>query len=323
MSAGQVADDIGDVVILGGAFWSLMAGIGLLRLPDVLTRMHAATKPQVLGLLMMLLGVALPAAHRRRHHDPDPGRPVPDLDRAGRRAHDRPGRATPLNQIAAVGSGRLPTTLHFGSLTCRRCSPCWPPRSGAAATSSAPRSPSAGRPPPSCSSASRSRPPCCCSGSRSRTRRSAPTSGTARRPGRAARSPWPASTEPWPRARCHWWRRSRRPARPSPCLVDHARRHGGPRAGHRHHARVRRRHPRLRPGAARGQPRQPLHAALHARLGDRLRPVLHLLRTRLGDERLRHAAQPAHRRSADPRALRAARRDRKERAWSTGSNGRR
>jgi len=59
VSAGHVADDIGDVVILGGAVWSLVAGIGLLRLPDVLTRMHAATKPQVLGLLMMLLGVAL------------------------------------------------------------------------------------------------------------------------------------------------------------------------------------------------------------------------------------------------------------------------
>ena len=59
MSAGKIADDIGDVVILGGAIWSLIAGVGLLRLPDVLSRMHAATKPQVLGLLMMLLGVAL------------------------------------------------------------------------------------------------------------------------------------------------------------------------------------------------------------------------------------------------------------------------
>jgi len=58
MGAGEVADDIGDVLIFCGAVWSLLAGIGLLRLPDVLTRMHAATKPQVLGLLMILLGVA-------------------------------------------------------------------------------------------------------------------------------------------------------------------------------------------------------------------------------------------------------------------------
>lgn len=59
MTADQIMDDIGDVLILGGAVWSLLAGIGLLRLPDVLARMHAATKPQVLGLLMMLTGVAL------------------------------------------------------------------------------------------------------------------------------------------------------------------------------------------------------------------------------------------------------------------------
>jgi multicomponent Na+:H+ antiporter subunit G len=59
MTAGKVCDDVGDVLILGGALWSLLAGIGLLRLPDVLTRMHAATKPQVLGLLMVLTGVAL------------------------------------------------------------------------------------------------------------------------------------------------------------------------------------------------------------------------------------------------------------------------
>jgi multicomponent Na+:H+ antiporter subunit G len=59
MTAGQIADDVGDVLILGGAIWSLLGGIGMLRFPDVLSRMHAATKPQVLGLLMMLLGVGL------------------------------------------------------------------------------------------------------------------------------------------------------------------------------------------------------------------------------------------------------------------------
>ena len=32
---------------------------GILRFPDVLTRMHSATKPQVLGLLLILLGLAL------------------------------------------------------------------------------------------------------------------------------------------------------------------------------------------------------------------------------------------------------------------------
>ncbi|THJ68781.1 monovalent cation/H(+) antiporter subunit G [Arthrobacter echini] len=38
---------------------SLAAGIGLLRFPDLLSRMHAATKPQVLGLLLVLAALAV------------------------------------------------------------------------------------------------------------------------------------------------------------------------------------------------------------------------------------------------------------------------
>jgi multicomponent Na+:H+ antiporter subunit G len=47
------------VLLVGGGLLTLAAAIGLLRFPDVLTRMHAATKPQVLGLLMVLAGVAI------------------------------------------------------------------------------------------------------------------------------------------------------------------------------------------------------------------------------------------------------------------------
>jgi multicomponent Na+:H+ antiporter subunit G len=54
-----VADWLGAAFLLAGALLSLAAGIGVLRLPDVLDRMHAATKPQVLGVLLLLLGVAL------------------------------------------------------------------------------------------------------------------------------------------------------------------------------------------------------------------------------------------------------------------------
>ena len=56
MSWASVADLIGIVCMTGGAVMSLIAGIGSLRLPDVLTRMHAAAKPQSLGLLLVLLG---------------------------------------------------------------------------------------------------------------------------------------------------------------------------------------------------------------------------------------------------------------------------
>lgn len=59
MSGGQVADAIGAGALVAGALLSLLASIGLLRFPDVLSRMHAATKPQVLGLLLVLLGVGL------------------------------------------------------------------------------------------------------------------------------------------------------------------------------------------------------------------------------------------------------------------------
>lgn len=46
-------------LLIGGALLSLAASIGLLRFPDVAARMHAATKPQVLGLLLVLSGLAL------------------------------------------------------------------------------------------------------------------------------------------------------------------------------------------------------------------------------------------------------------------------
>ncbi|HEU0041982.1 MAG TPA: monovalent cation/H(+) antiporter subunit G [Jiangellaceae bacterium] len=54
-----VADVAAAVCLLAGAFLSLAAGIGLVRFPDLLSRMHAATKPQVLGLLLVLLGLGL------------------------------------------------------------------------------------------------------------------------------------------------------------------------------------------------------------------------------------------------------------------------
>lgn len=59
MSWSDLADVVAAVCLLLGALLTLIAAIGILRLPDVLTRMHAATKPQVLGLMLVLLGLAL------------------------------------------------------------------------------------------------------------------------------------------------------------------------------------------------------------------------------------------------------------------------
>ena len=56
-------ETVWDVVALGllllGALLCLTAGLGLLRFPDVLTRMHAGTKPQVLGVLLIMVGAAI------------------------------------------------------------------------------------------------------------------------------------------------------------------------------------------------------------------------------------------------------------------------
>lgn len=52
-------DILSGIFLVLGAFLSLAAGVGILRFPDLLARMHAATKPQVLGLVFMLLGLEL------------------------------------------------------------------------------------------------------------------------------------------------------------------------------------------------------------------------------------------------------------------------
>lgn len=52
-------DAVGTVAIVLGVLLTLVASIGLLALPDVLSRMHAATKPQVMGLLLIVIGGAL------------------------------------------------------------------------------------------------------------------------------------------------------------------------------------------------------------------------------------------------------------------------
>ncbi|BDD86498.1 monovalent cation/H(+) antiporter subunit G [Desulfofustis limnaeus] len=59
------------ILLLFGAFFCLMAAVGVARLPDALTRMHAATKAGTLGVGLLVvaeavvfqeLGIALRAA---------------------------------------------------------------------------------------------------------------------------------------------------------------------------------------------------------------------------------------------------------------------
>ena len=52
-------DLLAGAFIVIGAVFSLIAGIGLFRLPDIFVRMHAATKAGTLGAGLVLLAIAI------------------------------------------------------------------------------------------------------------------------------------------------------------------------------------------------------------------------------------------------------------------------
>ncbi|MER6828689.1 monovalent cation/H(+) antiporter subunit G [Streptosporangium sp. NPDC000563] len=54
-----VMDVAAAVCLLLGATLAFAAGVGMVRFPGTLARMHAATKPQVLGLHLILLAMWL------------------------------------------------------------------------------------------------------------------------------------------------------------------------------------------------------------------------------------------------------------------------
>jgi multicomponent Na+:H+ antiporter subunit G len=47
------------LLFLIGAFFVLVSAIGLVRFPDLFTRMHATTKATSFGMLLIILGTAL------------------------------------------------------------------------------------------------------------------------------------------------------------------------------------------------------------------------------------------------------------------------
>lgn len=53
-----MVDVISAVFILAGAGLAVLAGAGLHRFEDVFARMHAATKPATLGLVLVMLGAS-------------------------------------------------------------------------------------------------------------------------------------------------------------------------------------------------------------------------------------------------------------------------
>lgn len=54
-----MSDWLSGALIIAGATLAMLAGVGVLRMPDVFTRMQASTKASTLGLGCLLAGVAL------------------------------------------------------------------------------------------------------------------------------------------------------------------------------------------------------------------------------------------------------------------------
>lgn len=54
-----VRDVASATLLLSGAVFCLLGAVGLVRFPDLPTRLQAATKPQTLGLLLVLAGAAV------------------------------------------------------------------------------------------------------------------------------------------------------------------------------------------------------------------------------------------------------------------------
>lgn len=54
-----MAEGISQILLLLGTVFMLLGAIGMVRMPDVLTRMHSSTKSSTLGVGLIMLGVAL------------------------------------------------------------------------------------------------------------------------------------------------------------------------------------------------------------------------------------------------------------------------
>lgn len=52
-------DVVAGLCLVVGGLLSFFAGLAVLRFPDLLTRTHAATKPQTLGVIFLMVGVGL------------------------------------------------------------------------------------------------------------------------------------------------------------------------------------------------------------------------------------------------------------------------
>lgn len=55
----MIAETLAGLMVIIGAFFALVASIGLVRLPDVYSRMHAASKAGTVGSGLMMIALAV------------------------------------------------------------------------------------------------------------------------------------------------------------------------------------------------------------------------------------------------------------------------
>ena len=55
----MIADILGIAAVIAGAFFLLVGGIGLIRLPDFYSRNHATGKSDTLGIMLVIFGLML------------------------------------------------------------------------------------------------------------------------------------------------------------------------------------------------------------------------------------------------------------------------
>jgi len=86
------------IFILAGTIFILLSALGIIRMPDLYTRMSATTKASTLGIGLVLTGTVL--FPRRRHHH------LSLSDRPRRRAHHRSRSVEPGREALVQGRVR-------------------------------------------------------------------------------------------------------------------------------------------------------------------------------------------------------------------------
>ena len=105
-----MTDILTAILWLAGSAFALLAAIGVLRMPDVFTRMQASTKASTLGLGCLLVGAALQIGGLRVVHPRGEHRRVRAADDAGGGRTSSPGRRT----SQTCRCGRAPCSTSAG-----------------------------------------------------------------------------------------------------------------------------------------------------------------------------------------------------------------